>query len=235
MKLRTLALATFLCGCVLLGISLIKVNKAKAVESEPTTVRSFVMQSLVSQSENGASLTPIGFYIRAVSSTGEWKETRYSFDGKVSALVGAKDGLYVINENSKQLYGESNPELFRSAMRSEEKLQRSPQFIGTDEVAGIKTYVLRHKMGDEGHYSPLTGATPLKLVFRASLEGPPVRVIEALSVEFRPVSEEEVSAGDLPVELDVIRERVESLKRAGANQQAQRLEQFIELVRVKAK
>jgi len=235
MKLRTLAIATFLCGCVLLAVSLINANKAKAVQSEPPTVRSFVMQCLVSQSEDGESLTPKGFHIRAVSDTGEWKETRYSFDGKVSALVGAKDGLYIINGNSKHLYGESNPGLFRSAMRSEEELQRSTQFIGTDEVAGIKTYVLRNEMGTEGHYSPLTGATPLKLVIRASPEGPPISVTEALSVEFRAVTEEEVSAGDLPVEFNVVREKVESLKRAGAYQQAGRLEQFIEQVRVKAK
>jgi len=235
MKLRILSLVVFISGFALLAGSLIKDRKAKAIALESTEARSFVIHSLVSSSENGDPLTPQGFHVRAVSATGEWKETRYSFDGRVSTLAGTKDGIYVISGKSKHLYGQNKIELINNLMRSEEELRNNPQFVGTEEVAGIKTYVLRHKMGGEAYYSPLTGVTPLKLVLRDNMGSPPVMVIEALSVEFRAFSDKDINIDNLPIELDVAKARLESLKSAGASQQAQKLEQFIEEIRAKAK
>lgn len=140
-----MALIIFLLGSGLLAGSIMKAQRAK--KTAPTAVRSFVVQYLVSRSENGGSFIPYEYDIRAVSSTGEWKETRYSFDNKVSTWGGASDGLYMVSGGFRQYFGDYDLEFTKSAMRSEEEFKTSPQFIRVENLLGLTTYVLKDDAG----------------------------------------------------------------------------------------
>src|ERR1044072_1703793 len=139
MRFRIISLILFVCGVSLFSGSVIKAGKAKNLAP-----RSFVVQYLVSRSENNNALTPCEYRVRWASSTGEWKETRYSFkDGKVSTWGAARDGLYRISGNSRQYFGDNNLESARSAMRSAEGLKASTGFKRTEQRVGLTTYVLK--------------------------------------------------------------------------------------------
>jgi hypothetical protein len=167
--------------------------------------------------------------MRWVSSTGEWKETRYSFkDGKISTWGAASDGLYLISGNSRQYFGENNIEGARLAMRSAEGLKASTAFKRTEQLLGLTTYVIKdpNPVWDiEVNYAPETGATPLKHVIHAnSGDGESfVEVKEAVNLEFRDLSEDEVKLPDLPVRFEVAEQKAKDLKAAGQLERADSL------------
>ena len=226
MRLRIISLILFVCGVTLFTGSVIKARKAKNLAP-----RSFVVQYLVSRSENNNALTPCEYRVRWTSSTGEWKETRYSFkDGKVSTWGGAGDGLYLISGNSRQYFGDNNLESARVAMRSAEGFKSSPTFKRTEQLLGLTTYVLKdpNPVWDiEVNYAPETGPTSLKHVIHAnSGDGESfIEVKEAINIEFRDLSEDEVKLPDLPVRFDIAEQKAKDLKAAG---QLERANSFLE-------
>ncbi len=61
--------------------------------------------------------------------------------------------------------------------------------VRTEEVAGLKVYVLMVGGNLEQSYSPLTGTTPLKtVIYSEPGDAVPVLVQEAVNVEFRELS-----------------------------------------------
>ncbi|HXG64094.1 MAG TPA: hypothetical protein VNO70_03245 [Blastocatellia bacterium] len=234
MKFKMVALLIFLCGLTLFSVSMIQSKRAETIA--PKTPRSFVVHYLASRADNGGPLKPYEYRVRAVNSMGEWKETRYSFDGKVSTWGAAKDGLQIISGNSRQYYGEYNPEVAKTAMRSEEVLKKHPQLTRIEEIAGLKTYILRNEYGDEAGYSPETGVTTLKEVARS---GPGsdtiIHLQEALNVEFRELSENEVRLPDLPIRFDLAQQKAQALRAAGHHERADALEQGISKLKANSK
>lgn len=223
MKLKVASLVIFLAGSALFTGSIVRSYK-----KAPKAPRSFVVQYLVSRSEDGGPLVPYEFDVRAVSASGEWKETRYSFEGKVSTWGGAADGLYIVSGKSRQYYGESNLELARTAMRYEEGLKKHPQLVRTEVVAGLKTYVLREPNGSEGSFSPETGITTLKEAIYSEPDSDTViHLQEALNIEFRELSQGEAELPDLPVAFDVAEKKAQSLRAAGNAERAEILLQAI--------
>lgn len=221
MKLRIIALIIFLAGATLLTGSIVRSQKAKATKPMP-----FVVQYLAYRPDKNGSLEVYEFRVRAVSQTGEWKETRYSTYGKASTWGAQNDGLFTVNEDSRQFYGEFDPELARTAMRSEDELKNSPQLAGTEEIAGLNTYILRiNDAGLEANYSPKTGMTSLKEVLRDRQTNAVLYLQEAVSIEFRNLSEEEIKLPQLPVRFDLVNHRIEVLQAAHQDNKATELRQ----------
>lgn len=230
MKMKIVSLTVFLCGVALFVNAMGKSHKQADRHSvEP---RSFVVNYIVSRSEKGGPLTPFEYRVKAVNKDGEYKETRYPFNGKPVTWVGTSDGLYMVSGGIPQFYGERNPEISKNGMRSEEELLKSPQFSRIEQLAGLKTYVLKME-GKDGEMteissSPETGMMPLKIVTRSSNEAQtPFHVIEAISVEFRELAGDELKLPDLPIHFDIAEKRAKALRDAGQPQRAEMAEQAI--------
>jgi hypothetical protein len=236
MKLRVIGTVSFLLGGALFVKSMTgSVGPLDKTALEP---ESFVVQYIVSFSENGGPLTPKAYYKRVVRYTGEWKETRYSFDGRISSLVGARDGLFLVSGNSRQLVGESNLEFTKSSLgwseAREREWDRRPGLLRTEELAGLKTYVVKSSESNiEISYALRTGVMPLKTVIRENpQDATPLTVIEAIDVEFKEVSEEDVQAPPhFPIRFDLLAEKISALRTAGRERQAEMFEQTIQRIK----
>lgn len=223
MKLRIAAFTIFLFGVILLTGSVVRSRRAKTTKPRP-----FVVQYLAYRPDKSGSLEVYEFRVRAVSQTGEWKETRYSTYGKAFTWGAENAGLFTADEGSRQFYGEFNPEIAKAAMRSEDELKNSPQFAGTEEIAGLTTYILKiNDAGLEANYSPRTGMTVLKEVLRDPKTNAVLYLQEAVSVEFRDLSAEEIKLPELPVRFDLINHRIEVMQAAHQDTKAAALSEAI--------
>jgi len=223
MKLRIAAIIVFLAGATLLSGSVMRSRKARTTKPKP-----FVVQYLAYRPNKSGALEVYEFRVRAVSQTGEWKETRYSTYGKAFTWGAQKDGLFTASEDSRQFYGEFNPEIATTAMRSEDELKNNPQFAGTEEIAGLSTYILRmNDAGLEANYSPKTGMTALKEVLRDTKTNAVIYLQEAVSVEFRDLSVDEIKLPDLPVRFDLINHRIEVMQAAHQDNKAAALSEAV--------
>lgn len=196
--------------------------------SGKTPPGSFVVQYLLSSAGTDETLAPSEYRVRAVSIAGDWKETKYPFNGQPSTWGATGQSLYLIKDNAKQYFGQHNSEMIRTKFRSEDELLNSPQVVRTEEVVGLKTYVLRDANRDnivESYYAVQTGVTPLKQVIIK--DGKTAFVLEALNVEFRELSADEAALPELPVRFDIAEQKLQSLKNSGQSAIADRLQQGI--------
>ena len=231
MKLKIFSLLVLCLGLTLFVGALIR--RANVNAKSPAKLQSFVVHYLASRSEDGKSLTPYEYRVRAVSSNGDWKETRYAFDNRVVTWGSDASGLYTVAASARNYYGESSSEVLRTWLPSGEELQKSPQFVRTDFIAGLNAYVLRTPDGDESSHSPQTGAMSLKtsIVDRKGSDSI-VHLVEALRVEFRELSDSETQLPDLPVKFEVAEQRMLSMREAGLSEAANNLERAISKLRV---
>lgn len=230
MKLRIVSLIILICGAALLTGSIIREHKSKKAAPKPP--RSFVLQYLSSRSMDGSPMTPYEYAVRWVSATGEWKETRYSFDGRVSSLGGASDGFYMVNGNSLQLYGQNDLDYAKNAFHSEEEFKASPQLTRVEPFLGLTAYVLKEdqpNMEIETSSSPETGVTALKRVMRTKPGSGTdyIEVKEAINLEFRELSEDEAHLPSLPIRFDLAEQKAKDLKAAGQFERAESLQRVI--------
>lgn len=230
MRLKLVSLLVLCVGSALLVGALIRGGNVNAKRS--TKLRSFVVHYLASRSDDGKTLTPYEYRIRAVSPDGGWKETRYSFDNRVATWGADSTGLYTISGSTKNYYGESNSQVLRTWLPSTEDLKNSPQYLKTDVIAGLQAYVLRTVNGDESSYSPETGATTLKEVIVAEKGSDSiVHQIEALKVEFRELSDSETQLPNLPLKFEIAEQRIRAMREAGLSEAANDLEQAMRILR----
>jgi len=232
MRLRIIASVVFLSGLALLVTSMIGTRKATG---EPTSQpKPFLVHYLVYRAGEDGVFRLSEYEERAVSSTGEWKETRRSVDGSITTLEGTKAGLYVIKGESKYLYAESAAS--GQGIAPEDVLKNDPQLVGIEELAGLKTYILKSpESGVETGYAPETGRTALKYVLRTSPDSAPVLIKEAVKVEFRDLSEEELKSPDLPVKFDMAEERIRALRDSGRQDTADSMERLMEKIKANNK
>jgi hypothetical protein len=232
MRPRIIASVIFLCGLAFLITSMIATRKAKG---EPTSQpKSFLVHYLVSRAGEDGVFRLSEYEERAVSSTGEWKETRRHVDGTVATLAGTSEGLYVIKGESKYLYAERAGS--GQGIVPEEVLKNHPDLVSIEELAGLKTYILKSReSGVETGYAPETGRTALKLVLRTSPDSAPVLIKEAVKVEFRDLSEDELKSPDLPVKFDMAEERIRALRNSGRQDTADSMERLMEKIKANNK
>lgn len=134
---------------------------------------------------NGTPSSPQVWVIK-VASTGKSKTLRYnSVDGHLQQLP--EDPAFPnwsMPEFSQEMWRDFSSPGF---------LQAHPEFVGEDQICGLKVFVHKVKPGldaVERWYSPETGPIALKTVVDLGDEG--WLVAEATNVQFRAVSEEEL-------------------------------------------
>jgi len=173
-------------------------------DAEPA--ESFVAKYVNSKVDPGGTVTVTGSSTRYVKANGEWREViiRQSNPDvsperskRVAVYGGTLDGVYEKTSDpaSRRYVSESANNQILQLFRSHNYLRNNPEFVRTEEVAGLIVYVLRTEVRDpanqqewiENSYSPKTGLNPLRIIMHFR-DGSEIRD-EALSVEFTEVPE----------------------------------------------
>jgi hypothetical protein len=205
-----------------------------SIRTAPLTAKPFVITYLVSKVK-GDKNELTGVTVRAVKATGEWKETRKTFDGNTVLWLATADAQYAMRPGASAREFVSHYSLERDkAFRSSSFLESHPQFVRRDEILGLSAYVFRTGDKDtymEEYYAPEYGASLLKRVMYQNGEQD---IIEAIKVEFREVSDEEASLPDLPLQFNKAQERLKILRTSGLVPQADALSRDIEQAKGKA-
>jgi hypothetical protein len=226
MKLKVVAAVVFLLGLALFVNS--QISAQKTAQAGLSEQKPFVVHYLVSRSSEGGILQPYEYRVKYVNSSGEWKESRYSFDGKVVTWCASKEGLYVVGKASRQYYGKYDPEMIRHPNASKEAITSSPQFTRTERIVGLEAYVLidvGSNVETETAFAVETGKIPLRIISRLTQgDTQLVNVTEAVGVDFREIAEAEYQLPNLPIRFDLASQRVQALKQAGQNELAATLE-----------
>jgi len=231
MKLRRMSFIILACGLALFTGSFVRARLSKEPVAKIVEPRSFVIHYLLSRSRDENPPKPYGYEIRSVSSSGEWKETKYLFDGAVSTLGATRDGLYSMVGDSKQYYGVYDLEKARSIPTDETSLRSDPAFTRVEQLLGLTTYVAVHRNGKEAElevsHAVETGITPLKVIIRGNREGGSKYhdVKEAINIEFRNLSDDEIRLPNLPIKFELAEQRYRLLKNAGHIHQADILQE----------
>lgn len=200
---RIVAVVIFLAGVVLLSIASAKHERAQKLQS---FVATYVTTLETQDARNGQS----ELAVRAVTGDGRWREVRWRNEGKVVQLAD-KENVYEVEggEVGLQYVGPNSDEIF-----SNERLSRATR---TEMVAGIKAYVFRNENPDgyiEYYFAPEMGSHHIKaVIYKAASHYKYIR--EAVAVQFRPVSDEEVAVPKLPVKFDNIDKEIDAMKKSG--------------------
>jgi len=208
---RVFCVAVFAAG--LLSFSLAQKRTIESDEIEPA--RPFKATYVQSQISADGAVKIIGHRTRYVKADGEWRIVVHGPEGPDASLddfqtespvyASLPDGVYgkAAGANQRQSFSpqideqvkESEKQLER-AFRSHRSLKNQPLFVRTEEVAGLKVYIMRSEINDpanpqiweEKSFSPQTGLTPLRTVVHFR-DGSEIR-IEATKVEFKDVPED---------------------------------------------
>jgi|GEM_PF-2029448 len=179
------------------------------------------------------SVTPTGMTVKVVNAERAWREVTFYTGG--ARTEDGSDGESCFNVSGDSLQYQQEDNTFTDQFNSEVALRNNPEFVRTETVAGLTTFVLRSRENDgfwfEQWYSPKTGGLALKLVVHDTMSE---RITEAVSVQFRDVSEQEVSLPPLPVRLDDAEKEVLRLRSGGEHETADRLEAGVRRIKEKA-
>lgn len=217
-----IALSVFAVGVVLF-VSAIQAKRT----AEP---KSFVVTYLTTQ--NG---TPMQFRTRVVRTPATYKDTSYGMESKKTrTIVGTFDAQYEVGANSiefLQSTGQPWQDLDKS-FRSAEYLKNHPAFVREKFVAGFNAYVHRTVNPEypeywvEDYISPEFGLMPLKMIQHFSDTS--IVVVEAVNVQFRDVSESEVSLPNLPMQFNQAEQMIKDARAngdvEGADEQSKQIE-----------
>ena len=192
-------------------------NVGDVVESAQPYVMK-IIQYRISQNGFRRMMNQGASYAKA---NGEYRYILYGPDGpkddnllskdsdRLTIYAALSDGVYTKGVGSSTLTYES-PRADDRAMeffRSHKSLRNNRTFVRTDEVAGLKVYVMRTEIKDpaaeiewiENSYSPKTGLVALRNIVHFR-DGSEVRS-EAVSVEFKEVPEDlNDDIRDLPIQ-----------------------------------
>ena len=189
-----------------------------AITNQTRPQKSFVITYKVSRLETNSTPVVEEIRVQTVKATGEYKLTTYYLaSGKMRDYVATQDSVYEIKSDSLQYFGKALPPELRKNFQSMAFLKSHPNFSRVESVCGLTTYVLHTQDGDEwieGYSATETGNIPLKTVLYHGNGS--YTAIEAISVQFRDVSDDEVGLPDLPVRFDEAENRVNEYINGGA-------------------
>ena len=205
MSLRTLAIAGKVFAVTMLVVGAVCINaRSKQKDNKP---ESFVITFRVTTVRQGRPTT-VGLIVHADNGKGGIRETRVLDDGtgtlrsqtrlvdNIAAYNLEGDHLeYIVATGEERAQGERNARLASWAASS-------PDFVREDTWLGMKAYVVRQKIQGgfiESWYSPLLGRLAL---FDKQVEADVEITREAVSIQFRPVSDDEVAVPDIPIRFD---------------------------------
>jgi hypothetical protein len=169
--------------------------------------QAFVVEYVDSSVSSDGTVAVTGRTTRYVKADGEWRLVLRRNTGQTSSSDGSKevavyggtsDGVFEKKSNSatRRYVSPSSDQSILQLYRSHNYLRNQREFVRTDDVAGLKVYVLRIENTDIGNpeewlersYSPTTGLTILKFVSHMR-DGSEIRR-EAVSVVFKDVPED---------------------------------------------
>lgn len=203
--LRTLCATVF--GVGLLVFSQAQVNNNNNNDDdiiEPA--QPFVVKYIRYDVRPDGTIKILGRRTRYVKANHEW---RLEFSGpnsddsspkdpkKTHVYASGTEGVVArgAGEESRRSVSPSADQTMLDLFRSHKFLRENQRLVRTEELAGLKVYVMRYEINDpdntndwtERSYSPKTGLTPLRTVVHFR-DGSEVR-IEAVSIEFKEVPE----------------------------------------------
>jgi hypothetical protein len=208
---RGVCLAVFLAGVISFSQksanrSAVQNQAGIAAIDDIEPIRPFVAKYVDYRVTPDGKRTIIGRRARYVKANGEWrvvaegpKSEQVSAEGSNQSVVygGDSDGVYARGRESesRRYVSPAADEKMLLFFRSHHSLKNNPEFVRTDEIAGVKVYVLRTEIRDpanpqdwvEESYSPKTGFNPLRTIIHLN-DGSEFRM-EAVSIEFRDVPE----------------------------------------------
>lgn len=171
-----------------------QVSKEPDTDLEPAS--SFVVTSVEPKTSSDGTQTVTSWRTRQVKANGDW---RLIMHGKTRDVVYGQTANGVYRKNPKngesQFRSQSADETMRRAFHSHSYFKKHPNYARTEELAGLKVYVLRYKVDNpesteewsEESYSPKTGMTSLRTVIHFK-DGSEFK-LEAISVVFKDVAE----------------------------------------------
>jgi len=130
--------------------------------------------------------TVTGELIRYVKANGEWRQVQYRHQNKDAAepqaqierespvFASTDEGVFAKGSGLPytKFVSQAADQQTQQLFRSRKSLRSAPTFVRTDEVAGLKVYVLRYEINVPGHpmewieksFSPKTGYIPLRQI-----------------------------------------------------------------------
>ena len=209
-----------------------------AMAKRPASPRSFVVTYNQTEKDTNGKAVVKAIEVRVVKATGEQKYTTYKFvSGITRTTVSTLEDIYEIKPESLEYYNSMEGwDRIDQAFRSAIVHKSHPEFVREEQVAELNTYV--HRVGKpdsnswvETFYATETGATPLKTVIHND-SGSEI-MIEAINIQFREVSDEEVRLPDLPVRFDKAEKLVNEYRDMGNMSAADALVNHIESAKQK--
>lgn len=209
---RAMCVVVFITGAV----SYSQVSQVRSEETGVEPATSFVVTYTDSTVSPDGTVTVTGWHIRYVKADGEWRLVLHgpkSDSGAVAPPVfaGTPEGLFGKGSGSdhRKLFAPPPPKELSEAFRSHEFFANHKQMARTDQVAGLKVYVLRTEIVNpespqqwvEISYSPKTGRHPLRSIDHLR-DGSEIRS-EATKVEFKEIPDDlNADVKALPIQED---------------------------------
>lgn len=205
MKVRLLAKIVAVLVFAFGAITFVSANLRNSKEKP----KSFVITYLIARSENGETPVVTGLAVKTVGTDGQWKRIivrRLDDEYRRQVSVGFLDSTasYGLEAGRLEYAGTSEAELERDkSARTADWITKSALFVREDSILGLKVYTTHQNLNDgwvEQAFSPLTRSAPL--VFREH-SGNVEHTEEALSIEFRAVSPDEIKPPNLPISFEL--------------------------------
>lgn len=205
-------------------------GRAKPTVTQSGQPTSFVLTSKTFKVKSGIEGAVEQIRVQTVKATGEHKLSVYHLaTGKTEEYFATQEAIYEVKPDSLQYSGPALPQFMSTQLRSAEFLRSSASFKGEEKICGLTAYVRRTQEAQgwiEIHNAPETGAIPLKTAV-CSKDGS-CDIIEAISVQFRDISDDEVKLPSLPVRYDQAERKAQTYRQVGAVGTADNLQRGIE-------
>lgn len=198
--LRNIAIVVFVIGTVLLIMAYAK---------RPVRPGSFVVTYVTTlESPNTAENGMRAVSVVTVSTDGRWQQLEWGTARKLVQVADQKDVYRVdLDRQVLQYVGPNETRVLPSPIWADA--------TRTEMIAGIKSYVYRTEIPDgyfETGYAPEMGRHKLKWI----IDKQPYRqTCQAVSVQFRPVSDAEVAIPQLPIKFDEVEAEIEGMRKSG--------------------
>jgi hypothetical protein len=203
--MKKLAIMVFVCGAAVLGLA--HAQKGLGKKAPEGFVMTYITRRVTQDANNGRN----ELAVRMVGANGRWKETRWRDTGKTETV---SDGTSVYKYSEKKATLDyAGPEGKGEPPREIPKYASS-----TGMMLGVKVYTVRNEQGDgsyiENTYSLETGVHCLKMVVYIARSGE-TTTVEAVSLQFRPVKDEELALPNLPGSFTNAERELEEMRNSG--------------------
>jgi hypothetical protein len=189
-------------GIFLIGLMAFSQSRMADSQNDIEPALPYVVKYVIYQKALNGTVTLTGRRTRYVKANGEWRLVGHNPNEETppndsTVMSSGSEGVFKKprGENDLSYISPSADENLWQLYRSHSFLRNNRLFVRTEEIAGIRAYILRTEVADTANplawaemaYSPKTGFIQLRTVnhFRDNSEV----TIEAVSIEFKEVPE----------------------------------------------